>query len=198
MGKWVTAKQAAQPEEGTAQKAILLNSLHGIDRAGRGKTAGGRQTRRDPIFIALQQNNRGLTGNFCNLHALGIPATKRFHSRTDLGWVVEDKIRSNGENNIHCRREDIPITTKRLTDDPFETISYRGTTYLTMNTDAETIKRQVIIETDQREAFTVQSLPAAVYALILPPFTNQVGFRQPLTGQFMRKDVCDLWHDGRG
>ena len=97
----MTAKQAAQPEEGTAQKAILLNSLHGIHRAGGGKTTGGRQPRGYAILVASQQNERGLTGNLYNLHALHIPATKCLHSRADLGRMVEDKIRSNGENNIH-------------------------------------------------------------------------------------------------
>jgi len=112
--------------------------------------------------------------------------------------MVEDKIRPNSENYIHCRRKEIPITAKRLTDDPFETISQRGTAYLAMNADAEAIKGEVIIKTDQREAFTVQSPPTAVHALILPSFTNQMGFRQPLTGQFMRRDAGGPWHDGRG
>ncbi len=112
--------------------------------------------------------------------------SKRFDCRADIPRVEIGEIRSNSKNNIRGFRILFLRQSKRFSYDSFDAISLHRTTDFPMNTYSYPAGTRYIRQANQCKAFTVQTLPIAIYFLKLPFLPDQGGFRKSLLYQWLR------------
>lgn len=165
----MTAENPPCPLEYPAQGAIMSDCLDSVHGAGRIKTAGRWEDRRDQITVSTEGSDaetRNRAGSGDGFHVLYRWFTaQKDHRPIDMARGIKRKIGTYGDNDICMRGITTPIESKRLSEYSFNSVPDSRSFYLSADTDAESIVRKVVVSIDHAEAGTIDTLAMPVDSL---------------------------------